>query len=650
MNTTRALIAAGVIAFVIGIAEVLGVRVIPIPIDRTLVFVVGVLPLLQAYRVVRDRRHVELREATTPDPEVPPATPPPGADFEETLGRITGRHHVISHRGTAVQEDLRSIAITVLTRYGSYSRAEAATAVDNGTWTENPFAASFLGDEAPPPPLRERLRATLNGEPWLEHRKRETVDAIALAAGLPPRAKRNARFPVSIGPFGRSEDADRDAATTPGSTGEDADTARDPIRRETRYWRGISAVALVSLGVGVLTQAPAIVLTGIIGLAYGALAQSTTTPVVTLTLDRSVTPTSPRPGDDIDVTVEIENTGDTTLWDLRVVDGVPPALTVTDGSPRRGTTLRPGETTAITYTLTARRGHHDFAPPLILARNLANTVELETSTSHPTTIECVPPLQATHGPPPLRAEATRYAGQVATSTGGEGIEFHATRDYRAGDPLSRIDWNRWARTGEFATLEFREERAASVVLLIDARQPAYVGPTADDEHTVDRTVAAARGLFAALLDDGHQVGIAGLGHGECWLAPGAGRAHRANGRDLLALNEALTPDPPTTYVPVDRFTHRLRRQLGTGTQLIALSPLTDGVIGRVIGELDARGYPVSVIAPDPTAAETPGQRLAQVGRRLRISDLRSAGIPVVDWPWDDPLDAALTRHAEGGRP
>jgi len=71
----------------------------------------------------------------------------------------------------------------------------------------------------------------------------------------------------------------------------------------------------------------------------------------------------------------------------------------------------------------------------------------------------VPRELSAGGDLPLRGLTTKYHGRVPTDVGGAGVEFHATREYRRGDPVKRIDWNRRARTGELATLELREERA-----------------------------------------------------------------------------------------------------------------------------------------------------------------------------------------------
>lgn len=654
MIPRRLLVAGGVLAFAVGVVEMIAVGLVPLPIDRTIVYLIGVLPLIQAYRVVRARRHTEVREAGTPDPERPPETPPPGADFEDALGQITGSRRQFSYSGIRIREALRTVAIDVLTQYGGYSADGAQAAVEAGEWTESPVAAAFLGgDDVPPPPFRTRARMAVGGASMFQAGVRETVDAIARRAGLETPQSGGDRLPFSVW-RGRNTAGDDRGAPTTGTRGAESprgETGGDltPLRRETGYWRGVGAIALVSVGVGILFQTPAVVLTGIVGLGYGAVGRYGGTPDIDLAVDRTVSDTRPAPGDDVDVTVTVENTGARTLWDVRLVDGVPPALSVAEGSPRHGTALRPGESADFSYTVTARRGRHDFSPVLVLTRTLTNTVEHERFEPVTTRLECIPPLRPTPTPLPLRARATRFAGQVATDAGGEGIEFHATRAYRAGDPLSRIDWNRRARTGEFATLEFREERAASVVLLIDARPPAYVGPVPDEGHAVDRSVDAARQTFQSLLADGHQVGIAVLGVADCWVPPRTGREHRARVREVLAVHPAVSPIPPTTYPNVGRVTNRLHRQLDAGTQIVAFSALVDRGIGRVVGELDARGYPVTVVSPDATADGTPGQRLARIGRRLRMSDLRHAGIPVVDWPWAEPFDAAVIRHIERGR-
>lgn len=212
--------------------------------------------------------------------------------------------------------------------------------------------------------------------------------------------------------------------------------------------------------------------------------------------------------------------------------------------------------------------------------------------------------------------------------------------------MSRIDWNRRARTGELTTVEFREERAATVVIVIDAREMAYLSPNPYTQHAVDRAVDAARQLFTTVSDSGNQVGITALSSEPCWLAPGSGVDHRVEARELLATHPALTPASTDRRSAMVRWQKQLRKRLSPGTQVIFLTPLCDEYSGRFARRLDEYGYPVTVISPDPTADRTTSHRLSRVARTLRISALRSHDIPVIDWPWDDTVDVALARYNE----
>jgi uncharacterized protein (DUF58 family) len=237
-------------------------------------------------------------------------------------------------------------------------------------------------------------------------------------------------------------------------------------------------------------------------------------------------------------------------------------------------------------------------------------------------------------------------GQVETASGGEGIEFYATRDYRPGDAMSRIDWNRRAKTGELTTVEFREERAATVVIVIDARETAYVSPDSHTPHAVDRIVDTAGQLFTTLTESSDRVGIAAVGSEPCWLAPGSGVDHRVNARELLATHPALTPVPKEDLSAAVGWRKQLRKRLSSGTQVIFLTPLCDEYGSRFARQFDEHGYPVTVISPDPTADRTTSHRLLRVARTHRISALRSTGIPVIDWSWDEPIGVALAHFNE----
>jgi len=623
-----------------------------VTLDQILLSVVGGVVLLQALRVILGRRRADRDEAVTPDPERPISTAPPGEELEDELERFLGAKRLYFPRAR-LREGLREAAVTVLTQYGSYSRDEAVEAVEAGTWTDDVYAAACIGGEqAPTPPLRVRVRNALRRDSSNERGVRHTVDAIAAVAGVgspsneavtePPRQQEDQRTESST-ETSRGRSTGRTEDVSNGSRPKDA-LKRAP--HSTGHWTGVSAVALVSIGVGVLTEQPSILLAGTVGIGYAAYARSSALPPGSVSLSRTLSEERPEPGEEVEVTVTITNDSEQAVPDLRLVDGVPESLAVTDSSPRIGTALRAGESQSYTYSVTARRGIHTFGPATLIARDLTSANEQERQLYTETTLTCIPPLRPIPEPVPLRAQATREVGRIETATSGDGVEFYATREYQPGDPMSRIDWNRRARTGELTTVEFRNERSASVVIVVDTREEAYVSPEPYAHHAVDRAVDAAGQLFVTLADSGDRVGITALGDNSCWLAPGSGVDHRDSARELLATHPAFSPVPRVTRSVVIRHRNRLRKRLSAGTQVIVLTPLCDEFGSQFARRLDERGYPVTVISLNPTANQTTAQRFAKVSRRLRVSNLRSNGIPVIDWAWDDSITATLARFNE----
>lgn len=622
MSRRSVALAAGVAAFVLAVAAMVGVAALSV--QRVVVAFVGVAALLQAVRVARRRRGT-LDRAEMPNPDRRVRVGTPGESVEDALDEFTAVTDRQADQPTRFQRALHRATVAVLARYGGLSEVEADRQVADGSWTDDPDAAAFLADRDRRRGIGERLRAAAGGESGFDRGVRRVVDELAAIAGVAGTAE-----PV------KEPDA-------PGRTAADGESAGVRDSRETGHWAGVSAVALLAVGVGVLARSPAALLAGVVGVGYAGVAQATAPPAPDLSVERSVSDENPVAGDDVTVSVAVTNDGDRAVSDLRLADGVPGRLTVADGSARLGTALRPGETATIEYTVEARPGVHEFDPLLAVARDAAGSHETEVLADAETTLTCVPPLRPPETAVPLRTGFARHAGRTETDVGGPGLEFRAVREYRPGDPMSRVDWKRYAKTGDLATVEFREERAARVVVVVDARAEVYLAPTPDADHAVERSADAARALVAGLLDAGDRAGVTAFAPNEPWLSPGAGVTHRTHARRLLATDSAFAPLPPTQPAHPWRLLQRLRRQLPAGTQVLLCSPLADHWAARVACRLDAAGHPVTVVSPDPTAARTREQRLARVARKLRLGSLRDAGIHAVDWPADEPLAAALRR-------
>ncbi len=404
---------------------------------------------------------------------------------------------------------------------------------------------------------------------------------------------------------------------------------------ETHRWRGVIALSLAAGAAGLAVDRPTMLLLAVVGVVFAAYPRVLAEPTPQLSIERRLSNSTPRPGNEVTVTVTVTNEGGF-LPDVRIVDGVPALLSVSGGSPRRGTFFWPGRSVSFSYRIEAKHGKHPFEPATVVARDLSGAWEVETTVAADTEIDCT--AATINGP--LRNQTLDQVGRIIARNGGSGIEFYRTREYRSGDPMHRIDWNRYARTGDLTTVEYREENAATVVLLVDARRVAYRAAT-DEPHAVAYSVSAAEQLLASLHRDRNLVGLAGFGRESCWLKPGAGRNHRAKARRLLATHRAFASTPPTEEPDHDEQVEQLRMRLPDGAQVILLSPLSDDTIVETARRLDAYGHRVSVISPDVTGEESVGQRLAGVERENRLSALRKAGVPVVEWKPETPLAAAL---------
>jgi len=417
------------------------------------------------------------------------------------------------------------------------------------------------------------------------------------------------------------------------------------VERPTNRWLGISAMALAAAGTGLVWSRPSLLLASVVPLAYAAYARSARAPEPSLALEREVDADEPDPGDAVAVTTTVANEGDT-LFDLRLYDGVPDALAVTDGRARVAAALRPGERTTVEYEVSAARGQHEWGAATAVVRDASGARERTVEVEGPaTTVTCVPKLAST-GTFPLRSLTTPHTGRVASREAGPGVEFHSLREYRPGDPMGHVDWTHLARTGELATQEFHAERMASVVLVFDVRPAAYAGAPGLDRNAVEYALGAGRRLLGGLLAEGNQVGLAGLGVETCWLEPGLGREHRARAERFLATAEPLSSTPPEgTFLPSE--IRELRKRLHGERQILWLSPLLDVYGVEVARRLESAGHAVTVVSPDVTDDRTAGRRVARAERRIRMARLREVGIRVVDWRPPEPVDVATARAARG---
>jgi len=304
--------------------------------------------------------------------------------------------------------------------------------------------------------------------------------------------------------------------------------------RVTRF-ASMRAYVLVLVAAGIATGSIALVLAAVVPLVFVLQGTLSTTPTVdgTVEISRDLSPPTPLPGQPVEVTLTVENTGERAISDLRLVDGVPEELGVTAGSPRAAGAVSSGGEFSHSYTLQADRGSYAFDDVAVRARNSNGTrlIDETLAATGETAFECRVDIEEI----PLQ-QTTNYTGQLPTDTGGPGVEFYATRDHQPEDPVSRIDWRSYAKTGELATIDFREQHAAHITVLTDSRQPAHAA--ADPTSPTGATLSAYAATIAldVLISEGHEVSLGALGIVDpqtgtgppAWVPPEVGTAFAAH--------------------------------------------------------------------------------------------------------------------------
>jgi len=448
--------------------------------------------------------------------------------------------------------------------------------------------------------------------------------------------------------------------------------------------------ALLAASVALLYATPSAFLLAIVPLGYVVYGSLTAYPDPEIEIERSLSPPAATPGSVVSVTLTVRNGGSRLLADARVVDGVPEGMAVVDGSPRACLSIPAGQHRTVTYDVMATRGDHDFTAAAVRVRSISGTrlVTHQQTASGAQTLSCSAAVERT----PIRRSTRSQTGTLATDSGGSGLEFHSTREYRSGDPIRRIDWRRFARTDDLSTIDFREEHAARLVLVVDARPPTRRAANPGFPSGAELSGYAAERAYEALVDAGHQVCVTALGldgddldavpavDGLPWVESPAGggvdaaarelfaavdrapsrpdRAFATDGRGTVRTDEHATADTAdrATADTADRATAdtdgrsmadpettgwRLRRQLPADAEVLLVTPLLDYQPRALVESITTQGVGVTVLSPDVTATGRVGGRLAALQRDNRVRAIRARGTTVVDWVLAEPLDVAL---------
>lgn len=224
-----------------------------------------------------------------------------------------------------------------------------------------------------------------------------------------------------------------------------------------------------------------------------------------------------------------------------------------------------------------------------------------------------------------RREATSWlVGGYASAFRGGGVEFEELRPYAPGDDVRSIDWNATARSGEPWVKRFREERAHTVLVLLDVSASMGFGTTGRSKLAVAAHAAAL--VAAAAGRAGDRVGLAAFaGEVRAALPPARGAVHGWRLVRAVA-DEAARPAGATDLAAAAGWALATARRRALVVLLSdfrddALARAADGSGGSPLAALANRHDLVSTLVDDPR------ERALLAAGSLRLVDAERSGAP-----------------------
>ena len=207
--------------------------------------------------------------------------------------------------------------------------------------------------------------------------------------------------------------------------------------------------------------------------------------------------------------------------------------------------------------------------------------------------------------PPVQLPGVRKhqpGGVALASSVGESDEFVSLRDYRPGDPLRRIHWKSWAKTGRPIVKEYEDEFFVRHALVLDTFHQA------PDSDIFEEAVCVAASFAWTVQSQDSLLDLMFVGPEAYCFTSGRGLAHVDRMLEILASVEVCRDKPFRSLLPLVLE----RASLLSACICVFLS--WDDERKELVGMLKGLGLPLKVlVVADQTSPEVldPGPMQAQ---------------------------------------
>ena len=131
-----------------------------------------------------------------------------------------------------------------------------------------------------------------------------------------------------------------------------------------------------------------------------------------------------------------------------------------------------------------------------------------------------------------RLQAPQHASVVA-----DALDFHGVRPYQPGEPIRRVHWKSTARTGQLQIVEWEENVARDLTILLDTSRAALAGRGGD--NTLETSITVAASVAQHLLEGGYSLQIFCWQNDEKSGVPEALRLMRHDAHNLLSAGATM---------------------------------------------------------------------------------------------------------------